>query len=284
MTSDAKRDANRRNAQRSTGPKTPAGKANSRLNALKHGLTAKQLILFDETEDEFDAFYDDLVADYAPVDTAESILVERIAVTHWRLRRVWRAEAAAFNKDAKNVLRSRVREEMKQAIAEELEKNPPDGKLLTPNEARSLAAAGVDAAPRELIDDGIDEKLAEATLADLNVWPQRLLDLSRHEAALERQLHRLILDLDRVQQRRRQRMAEAELMEKARQEAEDARLARRREEEAEAAKRSQAIAGHPMEPIIRRTNPKYADVPPPQPSSEPSPLEGEGWEGGKRRA
>ncbi len=261
MTSDAKRAANRRNAQHSTGPKTQEGKAASSLNALKHGLTSKQLILFDETEEDFDAFFADLVADYAPVDSAETILVERIAVTHWRLRRVWRAEAAAFNKDAKNVLRNRVREEMTQAIAAALEKKPPDGKLLTPNEARSLAAVGANAAPQELIDEGMEEKLAAATLADPAVWPQRLLDLSRHEAALERQLHRLILDLDRVQQRRRQRMAEAALMEQARQEAEEEMLARRRDAEAEAAKRSQSIAGHPMEPIIRRTNPKYADLP-----------------------
>ena len=50
MTSSAQAEANRRNAQNSTGPKTQEGKAASRLNALKHGLTAKQLVLFDETD------------------------------------------------------------------------------------------------------------------------------------------------------------------------------------------------------------------------------------------
>ena len=262
MTSDAKRQANRRNAQNSTGPKTAEGKAASSLNALKHGLTSKQLILFDETEEDFDAFLADLVADYAPVDSAESILVERIAVTHWRLRRVWRAEAAAFNNDAKATLRQRARRDLERAIAEKLEKNPPDGKPLTSMDVSSLAAAGARAAPAELIDEEMAQHLAQSTLADLEVWPQRLLlDLSRHEAALERQLHRLILDLDRVQQRRRQRMEEAAIMEQARKEAEAKMLARRREDEAEAAKRSQSIAGHPMEPIIRRTNPNYADRP-----------------------
>ena len=204
MTSDAKRAANRRNAQHSTGPKTQEGKAASRLNALKHGLTAQQLILFDETEADFDAFFADLVADYAPVDTAESILVERIAVTHWRLRRVWRAEAAAFNNDAKATLRHRARRDLERTIAEKLEKNPPDGEPLNSMDVSSLAAAGARAAPAELIDAEMAEHLAQSTLADLDVWPRRLLDLSRHEAALERQLHRLTLDLDRVQQRRRQ--------------------------------------------------------------------------------
>jgi len=262
MTSDAKRDANRRNAQHSTGPKTPEGKAASRLNALRHGLTSKQLILFDETEEDFDAFFADLVADYAPVDTAESILVERIAVTHWRLRRVWRAEAAAFNGAAKFTLRHEVRSEVERAIADELEKNPPDGKPLMSMDVSQLAAAGARRAPAEMIEEGMQEKLAAATLADLNLWPRSLLDISRHEAALERQLHRLTLDLDRVQQRRRQRMEEAAMMEKAREEAEDRIRADRREAEAEAAKRSQSIAGHPMEGIIRKTNPNYADLPP----------------------
>ncbi len=262
MTSDAQRAANRRNAQHSTGPKTPEGKAASSLNALRHGLCSKQLILFDEKEEDFDGFLGDLIADYAPADLPEAILVERIAVTHWRLRRVWRAEAAAFTDDAKDEIRQRARDKMESAVAERLEQNPPDGKPLTPDDVRTLAADVVDAAPQELIDEGMAEKLAKATLASVNVWPQRLLDLSRYEAALERQLHRLILDLDRVQQRRRQRTAEAVLMEQARQEAEDAMLARRRDAEAEAAKRSQSIAGHPMEPIIRRTNPNYADLPP----------------------
>jgi hypothetical protein len=45
MTTQAKIDANRRNATKSTGPKTAAGKARVSLNALKHGLSAQTMVL-----------------------------------------------------------------------------------------------------------------------------------------------------------------------------------------------------------------------------------------------
>jgi hypothetical protein len=53
MTTDAKTDANRRNASRSTGPKTQRGKAASKLNALRHGLTAETVVLPDENADAY---------------------------------------------------------------------------------------------------------------------------------------------------------------------------------------------------------------------------------------
>jgi hypothetical protein len=49
--------ANRRNALKSTGPQTRSGKAASRMNALKHGLTAEQVVLFDEDVEEFQRFF-----------------------------------------------------------------------------------------------------------------------------------------------------------------------------------------------------------------------------------
>ena len=54
MTTQAQIDANRRNAEKSTGPKTPHGKARSRRNALWHGVTAETLVLPDETAEMFD--------------------------------------------------------------------------------------------------------------------------------------------------------------------------------------------------------------------------------------
>lgn len=47
--------ANRRNAKKSTGPRTPAGKSNVRLNALKHGLTAQSVVLPFEDADAYEA-------------------------------------------------------------------------------------------------------------------------------------------------------------------------------------------------------------------------------------
>jgi hypothetical protein len=50
VTSDKKAEANRRNALKSTGPRTPEGKAAVRLNALKHGLLSEEILLPGEDE------------------------------------------------------------------------------------------------------------------------------------------------------------------------------------------------------------------------------------------
>ena len=55
MTTEKQNVANRRNTQLSTGPKTAEGKAKSSINALKHGLTAVQILIPSENADDFDA-------------------------------------------------------------------------------------------------------------------------------------------------------------------------------------------------------------------------------------
>ena len=96
MTSNAQIDANRRNSLKSTGPKTERGKERSRLNALRHGMTAKQLVVSQEDYADFARFGAELRAALAPGDTFEEQLVEGIVMTTWRLRRAWRTEAAAI--------------------------------------------------------------------------------------------------------------------------------------------------------------------------------------------
>jgi hypothetical protein len=85
-------EANRRNAQKSTGPATVAGRRISSQNALKHALTARDVTLDDEEAKRFAAFRDDLVADLAPAGALEEELVQAIAIYSWRLRRVYRLE------------------------------------------------------------------------------------------------------------------------------------------------------------------------------------------------
>ena len=252
MTSQAKIDANRRNAQRSTGPRTEEGKAISARNALKHGLASPKLILFDETEDEFEDFYQALREAHAPADAGEAALVERIAVAHWRLRRVWRAEAATFNREAEATLNRRARDQLVGERAAKIEKKS----IILDYEARRLANA-------EISDQAVAERVAAdgpKSLEELAIWPQQLAELARYETALERQLHRLMLDLDRMQKARHRRIADQEADRQARQEAEDRALRARRAAEAERAERSQLLDGHPMAAIIRATNPKFADL------------------------
>jgi hypothetical protein len=92
-----KREANRRNAQMSTGPKTEDGKAWSRRNSLKHGILASALLITQgdgaEDQTEFDELLGGLHRDFAPVGMFEEMLVEKIAVCWWRQKRALLCEA-----------------------------------------------------------------------------------------------------------------------------------------------------------------------------------------------
>jgi hypothetical protein len=86
--------ANKRNAQKSTGPTTEIGRANSSRNALKHGLTAEQVTIEGEQARDFEAFRDDILESLRPQGAIEEQLAERVALCWWRLRRVYRMEVA----------------------------------------------------------------------------------------------------------------------------------------------------------------------------------------------
>ena len=98
MTSLLQIEANRRNALRSTGPRTETGRAVSSRNALKHGLTAERIILFDEQREAFERFYAELIAALKPHGPMEHQLAERIAINAWRLRRAYRVESGLFER------------------------------------------------------------------------------------------------------------------------------------------------------------------------------------------
>src|SRR5205085_3711979 len=80
--------ANRENAQKSTGPKTPEGRAAVRLNGIKHGLTASALVLRGESESDFENLLDSMQAEHQPSTATEEALVTQIAMATWRLRRL----------------------------------------------------------------------------------------------------------------------------------------------------------------------------------------------------
>src|SRR5437763_10628607 len=92
MTSEKQIEANRRNALKSTGPKTDEGKARASTNALRHGLTAEQALLPHEDEDGYEKLRDGLLESYAPQDAAETALVEELVNAYWRLLRLHRVE------------------------------------------------------------------------------------------------------------------------------------------------------------------------------------------------
>jgi len=102
-TSDKQIEANRRNAQKSTGPRSQAGKLASSRNALKHGILARHTIIarddYRESEDEFADLLSGLYDDCHPEGALEELLVQQIAICYWRLRRILHADAHEFGKN-----------------------------------------------------------------------------------------------------------------------------------------------------------------------------------------
>ena len=96
LTSYRQIEANRRNALKSTGPRTEAGKEISRRNAVRHGLTAETIITALEDAEDYRAFEAAITADYDAQSTVERELVLRLASIRWRLRRATTMETGLF--------------------------------------------------------------------------------------------------------------------------------------------------------------------------------------------
>ena len=88
MASEKQIVANKRNAQRSTGPRTPQGKSVASLNSVKHGLTANQTVIKSEDQAEFDLHREQIIDELAPDTPIESFLAERIVDLTWKLKRI----------------------------------------------------------------------------------------------------------------------------------------------------------------------------------------------------
>lgn len=96
-TSDKQKKANKKNAQKSTGPITLAGKSKVSVNAMKHGILSKKLILPHENRDEFDLLLSEMQTSLKPVGTMEQLLVEKITINLWRQCRLTNAESAQLS-------------------------------------------------------------------------------------------------------------------------------------------------------------------------------------------
>ena len=76
---------NRENSLHSTGPVTAAGKAKSSRNSLRHGLTSQQIVLPGEDAEEYEALRADAFKIYKPANSTETLLVEELSASSWRL-------------------------------------------------------------------------------------------------------------------------------------------------------------------------------------------------------
>ncbi len=109
MTTEKQIIANQFNAQLSTGPITVSGKAIIATNAIKHGIFTKDLILSSgsecENEDDYHKILKNLNDCLSPSNQLESLLVEKIAVDFWRLRRTIRFETGNIVKGIQSLLK-----------------------------------------------------------------------------------------------------------------------------------------------------------------------------------
>jgi len=106
-TTDKQIAANRKNAAKSTGPTTESGKAIAARNSLKHGLLAKEIVISAgegaESQEQFDALLANLHTQFSPQGALEEMLVEKIAVAYWRLRRTHRFEVGLIRNKQDNL-------------------------------------------------------------------------------------------------------------------------------------------------------------------------------------
>jgi len=174
MSTQAKILANRLNAQKSTGPQTPQGKAVVSQNALKHGLSARHDVITTESQADFDLHRDALLAELDPIGPMESILADRIVSLSWRLKRADLIQNQTF--DAMN------------------EKNTTDPLA---NLAKSLCLKGLTTPQPETTDPNPDLTLGRIALKDFS--NERVLDrLLMYERRIEHSLYKTTLELQRL--------------------------------------------------------------------------------------
>ena len=197
MTSFKQIAANRRNALKSTGPRTEDGKLRSRQNALRHGLTAQTVITALEDAADYQAFEASIVSDYQPRSATERELVLRLASLLWRLRRSTSIETGLFQIQGK-LIRNR------NAGARRRAKIPAPEWYDELDAAPTIDGHSIDACDH----DTTFQETADSsqTLADCFLQVSRLgygaFDLlSRYEAALWRQTAQLLFILQSAARR-----------------------------------------------------------------------------------
>jgi hypothetical protein len=209
MTSEKQIRANRRNAQKSTGPKTDEGKAEVRGNALKHGLLSQDALLPIEDEAAFIELSERLRSEAQPVGELENMLVERIIDARWRLRRLVRVEAGIFTwehygelaernrKVARRYVKHQIRDEYEEFIDTDIstaKRNITD--------IQELKKYFVESCELEAKQNAETATLGRTFIRDAQ-GANAFSKLSRYEASIEGRLYRALHELQRLQAARR---------------------------------------------------------------------------------
>ena len=97
MTSERQIAANRRNAQRSTGPRSPGGREISSRNSQRHGVLSQRVTTDVEENELYERMLNGFMDEYGPRSETEILLVERLANLFWRERRLIQTERSQLS-------------------------------------------------------------------------------------------------------------------------------------------------------------------------------------------
>jgi hypothetical protein len=201
MTSFRQIDANRRNAQFSSGPVTEEGKRRSRQNAVRHGLTAETVIDALEDAEDYAAFEMAVTADYDAQSAVERELVLRLASLLWRLRRATAIESGLFKIQARHLLQfkqGRRARQNRQTIIDVMYRDANQAK----NDARQhddKFVSGHTNSASALADQDV---LAQSFVRLINLPTYPLDRLSRYEGTLWRQACQILFTLRCLERRK----------------------------------------------------------------------------------
>jgi hypothetical protein len=204
VTSERQRTANQANALHSTGPNTPEGKAAVRLNAFRHGLLARDVVLPGEDANTFEDLWNQIRTHLSPVGPIEELLVDRIVNATWRLRRLARAETALFHWRMYDIKADRLAEQRGSYEKDPLMEGLSAYRVITDTAAHSTATEALEQAKYERDRDEV--LLGRALDADAKQG-DAFAKLARYERSLERSLHRSLNELRQLQDKRLNRPA-----------------------------------------------------------------------------
>ena len=170
-------EASRRNASKSTGPRTREGKAAVRLNSLTHGAFATDLLLPGEPAKFFRALEAGFLRKYKPVTEDERFLVNRMIMAAWRVQRLAAMETRLLRA---HVGMCAVNVEFAKSLRLFLSK---------PEDLPEPKPGSDDSAP--------EDPIAHAWLRDITTG-NGMVKLSRAQTALERSFYRALHELERL--------------------------------------------------------------------------------------
>jgi hypothetical protein len=201
VTSEKKKEANRRNALKSTGPRTPEGKNAVRLNALQHGLLSQEVLLPDEDAETLRELGASLRAERQPVGLRENILVDRIIAASWRSRRLARVETDIFAGGFYEELAERAEREADGYKRSSLDDLVAAGDETTITDKKKHEEALSRARQMRSAQEAETVTLGRTFVRDAEK-ANAFSKLSRYETAINRQLDRAMHELERLRRAR----------------------------------------------------------------------------------